>query len=119
MSEVKFINTELPDIIELRNVSQTYDGGQTYIIKDLDLLIEDKPDQGQFVLILGQSGCGKSTLLRYIAATSPTTVPSQDAVTEQDVVGGILLEDMKQRLIRRLQAKPAALTAEVADEQEF
>jgi hypothetical protein len=57
-------------------------------------------------------------LLRYIAATSPTIIPAQDAVTERDVVGGILLEDMKQRLIRRLQAKPA-LAAEIADEQEF
>jgi NitT/TauT family transport system ATP-binding protein len=67
MHGVKFINTELPDIIELRKVSQTYDGGKTYIIRDLNLLIEDKPNQGQFVVILGMSGCGKSTLLRYIA----------------------------------------------------
>ncbi len=57
-------------------------------------------------------------LLRFIAATSPTTVPAQDTVTEQDVVGGILLEDMKQRLIRRLQVKPE-LASEIADEQEF
>jgi NitT/TauT family transport system ATP-binding protein len=67
MSQVEFINTELKDIIELRDVSQTYDNGKTYIIKDLNLLIEDKPDQGQFVVILGESGCGKSTILRYIA----------------------------------------------------
>jgi hypothetical protein len=57
-------------------------------------------------------------LLRYIAATDPTTVPSQDAVTERDVIAGILLEDMKQRLIRRLQAKPEA-ASELVDEQEF
>lgn len=56
-------------------------------------------------------------LLRYIAATTPTTVPSEDAVTEQDVIGGILLEDMKQRLLRRLQAKPAL--DDLVDEQEF
>ena len=67
MNEIKFTNTQLPDIIELRTVSQTYDDGKTWIIKDLNLLIEDKPDQGQFVVILGMSGCGKSTLLRYIA----------------------------------------------------
>lgn len=37
-------------------------------------MIEDKPAQGQFVVILGMSGCGKSTLLRYIAGLQePTT----------------------------------------------
>jgi len=56
-------------------------------------------------------------LLRYIAATSPTTVPGHDGVTEQDVVGGILLEDMKQRLLRRLLARP--VLEDVVDEQEF
>lgn len=65
--KANFKNTDLPDIIELRKVSQTYDGGKNYIIKNLDLLIEDKPGQGQFLVILGASGCGKSTLLRYIA----------------------------------------------------
>jgi NitT/TauT family transport system ATP-binding protein len=67
MNKVEFINTELKDVVELRQVSQTYDDGRTYVIKDLNLLIEDKPDQGQFVVILGESGCGKSTMLRYIA----------------------------------------------------
>ncbi len=62
-----FENTPLPDIIELRNINQTYDNGKTMIIKNLNLLIEDKPNQGQFVVILGASGCGKSTILRYIA----------------------------------------------------
>ena len=55
------------NIIELRGVSQSYDGGASYVIRDLDLLVEDKPMQGQFVVILGMSGSGKSTLLRYIA----------------------------------------------------
>lgn len=56
-------------------------------------------------------------LMRYIAATEPSTVPAQDGVTDQDVIGGILLEDMRQRLLRRLQRKPA--TVELVDEQEF
>jgi len=60
-------NPALPDVIALQGISQTYDGGKSYIIRDLDLLVEDKPGQGQFVVILGMSGCGKSTLLRYIA----------------------------------------------------
>src|SRR6478736_1498384 len=63
----------LQTVIELKNINQTYDGGQTYIIKDLNLLIEDKPGQGQFMVILGASGCGKSTLLRYIAGLQKPT----------------------------------------------
>ena len=61
------------NIIELRGISQIYDGGQNWIIQDLDFLIEDKPGQGQFVVILGMSGSGKSTLLRYIAGLQKPT----------------------------------------------
>ncbi len=68
--------TDQPDqqnIIELRNIRQSYDGGKNFIIDGLDFIVEDKPAQGQFVVILGMSGCGKSTLLRYIAGLqSPT-----------------------------------------------
>jgi NitT/TauT family transport system ATP-binding protein len=73
MSKVNFVNTELPDIVELKNISQSYDGGKNWIIKDLDFLIEDKPDQGQFVAILGTSGCGKSSILRYICGLQKPT----------------------------------------------
>ena len=69
-------NSTQENIIELRGVSQVYGEGkeQVTIIKDLDLLIEDKPMQGQFACILGMSGCGKSTILRYIAGLQqPTT----------------------------------------------
>ena len=71
---ISFLNTALPDIVQLKNVGQSYDDGKSWVIKDLDFLIEDKPTQGQFVVILGMSGCGKSTLLRYIAnIQKPTT----------------------------------------------
>ncbi len=64
---VDFKDTSLSNIIELRGVGQSYDGGENWVIKDLDLLIEDKPDQGQFICLLGPSGSGKSTILRYMA----------------------------------------------------
>ncbi|MFN8254226.1 MAG: ABC transporter ATP-binding protein [Bacteroidales bacterium] len=90
---VNFINTELPDIIEVRNVSQTYDAGKSYIIKDCNLLIEDKPNQGQFVILLGPSGCGKSTILRYIAGLQTPTKGEiyirQKLRTNEDRIGMI------------------------------
>lgn len=61
------------NIIELKNIGQSYDGGATWIIKGLNMLIEDKPDQGQFIGLLGMSGSGKSTLLRYIAGLQKPT----------------------------------------------
>jgi NitT/TauT family transport system ATP-binding protein len=61
------------NIIELRGITQTYDEGKTVIIKDMDLIVHDKPSQGQFVVLLGMSGCGKSTVLRYIAGLQKPT----------------------------------------------
>lgn len=72
-NNVDFKNTALPDIVELKNISQSYDGGKSFIIKDLNFLIEDKPYQGQFVVILGLSGCGKSTLLKFICGLQNPT----------------------------------------------
>ena len=71
---VNFSDTPARDnIIELKNIGQSYDGGNSWIIKGLNLLIEDKPDQGQFIVLLGMSGSGKSTLLRYIAGLQEPT----------------------------------------------
>lgn len=70
---LEFSNTNQSNIVELNGIGQSYDGGKNWIIKDLQFLIEDKPDQGQFIVILGMSGCGKSTLLRYIAGLQNPT----------------------------------------------
>ena len=64
---------EQKNIIELKHIHQSYDGGKSFIIEDLEFLVEDKPAQGQFVVILGMSGSGKSTLLRYIAGLQEPT----------------------------------------------
>lgn len=68
-----FPDTDHPNIIELKQIDQSYDGGESFIIKGLDFMVEDKPAQGQFVVILGMSGSGKSTLLRYIAGLQKPT----------------------------------------------
>lgn len=66
-------NVALNNIIELKGISQSYDGGKNWIIDGLDFIVEDKPNQGQFSVILGMSGSGKSTLLRYIAGLQNPT----------------------------------------------
>ncbi len=73
MTMVQFKDTHLPNIIQLENVSQSYDGGKSYIIKDFNLLIEDHPSRGQFVVLLGMSGSGKSTILRYVCGLQKPT----------------------------------------------
>ena len=89
-------DTELPNIIELKNISQTYSNGKDFIIKDLNFLIEDKPGQGQFVVILGASGCGKSTLLRYIAGlqnpTSGQVFLREKPVRESGIRAGMVFQ---------------------------
>ena len=77
-------------LLNLEEYPNRYDGGKTKIIENLDLLVEDKPMQGQFTVILGMSGCGKSTLLRYIAGlqepTSGTVLVNGKPVSKENRV---------------------------------
>ena len=54
-------------IIHLTGIDQTYNNGQSYIIKDLNFAVQEQPNKGKFIGLLGASGSGKSTVLRYIA----------------------------------------------------
>jgi len=60
-----------PELINLKGVCQSY--GKKVVIDDFNLLIDDKPNQGEFVVLLGPSGCGKSTILRYVAGLQDPT----------------------------------------------
>ena len=73
MAQYQNNDTRYDNIIELSGISQSYDGGKNWIMQDLNFIIEDKPNQGQFAVILGMSGSGKSTLLRYIAGLQQPT----------------------------------------------
>ena len=60
-------------VVEFTNVAKTYGSGERAFtaIKDVNFVVEDRPDHGEFVAILGPSGCGKSTILRLIAGLTP------------------------------------------------
>jgi len=49
-------------MIELRSVSKSWDGGQTWSVHDVSLTIE----QGAFLALVGESGSGKTTTLKLI-----------------------------------------------------
>lgn len=49
-------------VIELTNVSKSFDRGRTHAVRDLSLTIT----QGETVVLLGSSGCGKTTTLKMI-----------------------------------------------------
>ena len=49
-------------MLKLENLSKSYDGGATYVVKDFCLAIES----GETVVLLGSSGSGKSTTLKMI-----------------------------------------------------
>jgi ABC-type nitrate/sulfonate/bicarbonate transport system ATPase subunit len=63
-----------PHVVEFRHVTKTYNPGQANeftAVRDVNFVVADIPDKGEFVCILGPSGCGKSTILRLIAALEP------------------------------------------------
>lgn len=60
-------------IINLTGIDQSYNNGQSYIIKDLNFAVQEQEGKGKFIGLLGASGSGKSTVLRYIAGLQQPT----------------------------------------------
>ena len=70
-------------VVVFENVTKTYAVGtkrEFTAIKDVNFVVDDIPDQGEFVAVLGPSGCGKSTILRLIAGLEPQHPPTQGEV---------------------------------------
>jgi osmoprotectant transport system ATP-binding protein len=73
-------------MIELENVSKSYDGGDTWAVRDISLTIE----AGKLLVLLGSSGCGKTTTLKMInrliePSDGRIRIDGQD-VTDQDAI---------------------------------
>ena len=49
-------------MIRLEEVSKSFDGGQTYAVRDVSLRVAS----GEMLVLLGSSGCGKTTTLKMI-----------------------------------------------------
>ncbi|HEV7622167.1 MAG TPA: ATP-binding cassette domain-containing protein, partial [Flavisolibacter sp.] len=80
----------LPPVLELRGINQTYFDNKTkkdfVVFDNFNLAVEDYPNTGQFIVIMGKSGCGKSTILRYWTGLQKPT-------SGQIFVGGKALEE--------------------------
>ncbi len=49
-------------ILEVSDLSYSYDGGQTYAVEHMDLDVY----QGEILAVVGKSGCGKTTLISHL-----------------------------------------------------
>ena len=71
-------------MIVLEGVNKSFDGGQSYAVRELSLHVND----GETLVLLGSSGCGKTTTLkminRLIEPTSGTIHVDGQDVTKQD-----------------------------------
>jgi len=83
-------NSSTPPVLELRNINQTYMDEKTMkefvVFDNFNLAVDDYPNMGQFIVIMGKSGCGKSTILRYWTGLQKPT-------SGQVFVGGNLIGD--------------------------
>ena len=75
--------TEMPAVVEFRNVTKTFDPGTKRAftaLEDVSFSIEDKPGEGEFISIIGPSGCGKSTILNLIQGFPEVYPPTSGEV---------------------------------------
>ncbi|MCL4105680.1 UNVERIFIED_CONTAM: hypothetical protein GTU68_023747 [Idotea baltica] len=72
-----------PPIVQFEGVTKTYGAGTSKAftaVRDVNFVVEDRLDHGEFIGILGPSGCGKSTILRLIAGLGPQHPPTEGTV---------------------------------------
>ncbi len=73
-------------MIRLEQVSKSFDGGETYAVRDVSLRVAS----GELLVLLGSSGCGKTTTLkminRLIEPTAGTIEVGGSNVRAQDTI---------------------------------
>lgn len=79
-----------PQMIELRNVSKSYDNGATFAVAGVNLTVR----KGELLGLIGESGCGKTTTLKMINRLEE---PDEGQV----LVGGRDVMDRNPQVLRR------------------
>lgn len=74
----ELVNTSAPHVVEFKNVTKSFQG--KVVLQDISFTVEDLPNKGELVTIVGQSGCGKSTLCKLIAGLTPHFPPTKGEV---------------------------------------
>ena len=66
------VATPLTDVFTLENINLSFDtsNGKFTLFDNFNFRIEDIPNEGQFVSILGASGSGKSQILKLLSGLS-------------------------------------------------
>lgn len=67
-----------PCVVEFRNVTKKFEG--RVVLENVTFKVEDLPNAGELVTVVGQSGCGKSTLCKLIAGLQPHYPPTSGEV---------------------------------------
>ncbi len=73
----------VPPVVEFRAVEKTFNPGTPRAftaLRDLSFRIDDKPDYGEFIAIVGPSGSGKSTILNLIQGFDDVYPPTTGEV---------------------------------------
>jgi len=63
------VYTTAPNVVEFKGVTKAFDG--KVVLDDISFSVQDIPNRGELVAVVGQSGCGKSTLCKLIAGLEP------------------------------------------------
>jgi NitT/TauT family transport system ATP-binding protein len=72
-----------PPVVEFSGVEKTFNAGTSRAytaIKDVNFVVEDRPDYGEFISLIGPSGCGKSTVLNLIQGFQDVYPPTAGSV---------------------------------------